>query len=201
MPKAKNEKGISLEDLSREELLILLKRRWFRVEQHHLWEARWRCASDKGMRLQYESLMEMKAATARGDRADWLKANAKGNMSEEAMLLIRGKDLGRVANWMAPVYRLKFWGAFIHRRWAFGLLVFHPIQKKERKVADVFFEVGPEERESAIVELLNKAVHAWRVASDACPDRSEEEIDGRTCNRKDNESTWCDPSYCPRVNF
>lgn len=121
------------------------------------------------------------------------------------MLLIRGKDLGGVANWMAPVYRLKFWGTFISRRRAFGLLVFHPVQKKGRKMfvgtAAGALEVGPEEKERLAENLLNEAVHAWCLARDACPDRSEEDIDGKTCLREDNESTWCDPTYCPRVSF
>ena len=82
MPKAKNEKGISLEDLSREELLILLKRRWFRVTQRDLWLARYEYTSALGLRLMDEAILESKEAREKGSRADWLKANAKFDRAE-----------------------------------------------------------------------------------------------------------------------
>lgn len=82
MPKTKGEaknKKISLEDLTREEILALLRYRWFHFEQWDLWWARWKATSDRGLRLMALAEEEEKEARARGNRADWLKANAKWN--------------------------------------------------------------------------------------------------------------------------
>ena len=73
---------ISLSDLNREELMILIKRRCFRVTQRDLWLARYEYTSALGLRLMDEAILESKEAREKGSRADWLKANAKFDRAE-----------------------------------------------------------------------------------------------------------------------
>lgn len=51
--------------------------------------------------------------------------------------------------------------------------------------------------------LLIESADIWRKAQDVCPDRNPEDFDGPICNRNDNTSSngWCDPTYCPRIEF
>lgn len=75
-------KDLSVSDLSRGELLLLIKRLCFRVTQRDLWLARYEYTSALGLRLMDEAIRETEEARKKGSRPDYLKGSAKFDRAE-----------------------------------------------------------------------------------------------------------------------